>query len=131
MEYYSMTRNGEFVPHKMTPNQCRQENHPAYNYSLRMIFPKTIILDEHGFIIDHAFIDNTIHKLKLEGSCEQMHQLICTSIRDLFEKGKIPLYGCKCSIIPDMRIGDAFMDYIYISEDLLHSEKMIVSTLLN
>lgn len=131
MEYYSMTRNGEFVPHKTTPNQCKVQGHPAYNYSVKMIFPMSVKLDEHGFVVDHTFIDKTIHALKLEGSCEEMHHVLCSAVRDLFEKAKIPLYGYKCSIIPDMRVGDAYMDYIYISEEITAMDSIRVASLLN
>lgn len=131
MEYYLMTRNGEFVPHKKTPNQCKVEGHPAYNYSLRMVFPKTTKLDEHGFIIDHAFIDNMIHKLKLEGSCEEMHHVICGAVQRLFVGAGVELSGCRCSIIPDMHIGDAYMDYIYITDNAVGTQQIIISSLLN
>lgn len=131
MEYYIITRNGEFVPYKYSDNQCKIQGHPAYNYSLKMVFPKTTKLDTHGFIIDHAFIDKTIQKLKLEGSCEEMHNQICTAIRGLFTKDHIDLNGARCTIVPDRNAGDAFMDYVYLSDLLTGTQAIIVSSLLN
>lgn len=127
MEFYVMTRNGKFYPARMTKNQCKVEGHSSYSYSLRMVFSNTIKLDNNAFITDHAEVDEMIQKLPLIGSCEQMHQTICTALKAFFKSKKLKLEGCKCTIIPG-KSPAAFMDYYYIGA---RSHKEMVSALLS
>src|SRR6202000_1156902 len=76
MEWFIMHRNGNFVPTAESSNQCKVMGHTSYNYTLSLIFPGTIKLDDQSFIVDHSEIDRLIQSLDLLGSCEQMQQLI-------------------------------------------------------
>jgi len=114
MEFYVMTRKGNFQPHKYTKNQCKVEGHRKYFYEIKMCFSHKVRLNEQKFIIDHKVIDDLIQSLKLIGSCEEMHSSICTAIKNLFSTNNITLLGCKTNIIPSGR-SLAHMSYIYIN----------------
>lgn len=114
MECFIMHRNGIFVPKQKSANQCKIEGHQSYNYTLSMIFPKTVKLNNQKFITDHQHVDQVIQSLSLKGSCEQMHLAICNAIRAYFEDLDCELLATKCRILPDINIGAAFMDYVYV-----------------
>lgn len=115
MEFYIMYRNGIIVPPHPTPNQCKVEGHPIYYYTIGMVFPKDVQLDDNQFIIDHAYVDSLIsQQLSLTGSCEEMHKTICEHVRELFKSKDIPLVACKCTLKPSQGENAAYMEYVYL-----------------
>lgn len=115
MEFYIMYRNGIIVPPHSTPNQCKVEGHPVYYYTIAMVFPKAVQLDDNQFIIDHAYVDALIsQQLRLTGSCEEMHKTICKHVRELFEEKGITLIACKCTLKPSLGENQAYMEYVYL-----------------
>lgn len=79
-----------------------------------MIFPSTIKLNHKRQICDHFDIDNMMQRLKIFGSCEEMHGIICEGYKKFFKAKGLNLLACKASIIP-VENPMANIDYVFIS----------------
>ena len=129
MEFFIMSRSGEFLPKDYTKNQCQRPGMPAYHYEIKMAFPKTTKLDSNKFIVDHQRVHDLIHSLPLEGSCEEMQMAICSAVKKFFHSLGERLYGCDCRLIPPVG-GAAYMSYAYIDDDLSDVNKSIICSLI-
>lgn len=79
-----------------------------------MIFPNTIKLNHKAQICDHFDIDAMIQRLKIFGSCEEMHKIICEGYKKFFKSKGLTLLACKASIFP-VENPMANIDYVFIS----------------
>jgi hypothetical protein len=73
-------------------------------------------LDSNGFLIDHADIDNMIHNLLLNGSCEEMHLMIRNGLATLMVDNNVPMVAYKSIIRPVNPEGAAYMKYVWWAE---------------
>lgn len=117
MECFIMHRKGVFEPSYHTPNQCKVQGHESYKYHMIMVFPANQQLDANAFILDHQDVDDTIQKMILKGSCEQMQQKICDKMKKYFSKRKIELLAMKTILKPVVQgEGVAHMEYLYTKD---------------
>ncbi len=116
---YVMTRSGQFISSKDTPNQCVKIGKQIYEYEVKLLFRGDIELDENGFIIRHEEIDEIIQKLSLSGSCEEMHKTLSKAISQFFQ---FKLIGYKAVIKPPLYKNEtliASLDYCWINDSIL------------
>lgn len=102
ISFYILTRRGIFRPSEFTNNQCKEYGWKEYHYQIAVVVDSH--LDRDGFIIDHQRIDNMIQGMKLSGSCEQMHNSICSDLQQLLTGHDVNLYACKTIICPEEEI---------------------------
>lgn len=112
--YFKMTRRGTFKPSTSTHNQCKVMGFSEYLYEIVMVFTDSTPLDENGFFIDHANIDNAIQMGDISGSCEEMHPKIYRAVMDAFKNEHQPMQrypvAYKCVIKPSNQ-PEAYMEY--------------------
>lgn len=117
--FYIMTRNGQFIRSKDTPNQCVKVGKQIYEYEIKLLFHGNIELDKNGFIVKHEEIDEIIQKLNLSGSCEEMHKTLSKAISQFFQ---FKLIGYKAIIKPPLYKNEvliASLDYCWVNNPIL------------
>ena len=105
-----MHRRGWIYSRQATDNQCKAPGHDKYHYHVILACSET--LDEDDFIIDHNTVNQYIQRIKVRGSCEQIHKAIYRAVRKAFAQTVTNLYLYKCILSPSLPNGEAYMEYI-------------------
>lgn len=120
-QYYVMHRTGQFKPAKFSSNQCKGPGHDKYHYELVMVFNGDASLDKDYFLLDHQNVDDVIQKMRLGGSCEQMHLKISRAISKLMKDHNLPMVACKCILRPTIPDGAAWMKFVSFEPGYQHT----------
>ncbi len=101
MDSYSLiTRKGVLnVKGKSTSNQCAKEKHEIYEYELKVLFKKSVKLNQNGWIIDHQLLDDAVQKTVVN-SCEIMSKKILDNVESVLSSNNLVCVGIKLKIQP-------------------------------
>ncbi len=110
---FTLNRMGTFSTKLTVSNQCKAPGHKKYNYTFRAVCG--LRLDNDGFVIDHARVDQQIQLATVRAdSCERLCLLIADRLRNVFLFHGAELKEIYIKVSPVLRgkaTPVAFMEY--------------------
>lgn len=107
---FTLNRTGTFRTKISVSNQCKAPGHKKYSYNIKAICGTR--LDNDGFIIDHARVDQQVQlAVKKINSCEKLCVNIAQRLRTLFKLHEADLHQIYVRVQPYGKDIVAYMEY--------------------